>query len=156
TFNGTVAGGTNSLSITGNAVFGDQAADTVTGVSNLSVSGTTAINTNTVTTSGTQSYTGAVTLANAPTLTGTNMTFNSTVAGATNSLSITGNAVFGDQAADTVTGVSNLSVSGTTAINTNTVTTSGTQSYTGAVTLANAPTLTGTNITFSSTVDGAT
>ena len=76
---------------------------------------------------------------------GTTITTNSTIAGGTRSLTITGNAVFGDDATDTITGVNALSVSGTTSINTNTITTAGTQTYTGAVTLGNSTTLTTTS-----------
>lgn len=260
TFNGTVVGNSNDLSITGNAVFGDGAADTVTGVEVLAVSGTTSINTSTITTGGTQTFTGAVTVGptagtatlttsndavvfsgattlnsnltvNAGTaditftgtvnggfalianstgtttfsaavggvaplaglttnaggttaingnsvstgggaqtyhdnvtlgadtqLTASSVTFNGTIVGNGNDLGITGNAVFGDAATDTVTGVAVLSVSGTTAINTNTVTTTGTQTYTGAATIgatAGTATLTSTNtaVLFGSTLN---
>src|SRR5204862_164291 len=78
TFNGTVAGGTKFLHVTGNATFGDAAGETVTGVSTLSVSGTTTINTNTVTTSGTQTYSGAATIG-APAGVATLSTTNSDV-----------------------------------------------------------------------------
>ena len=155
-FLGTVSGGsTSGLAIAGNAVFGDAAGDTVTGVTSLAVSGSAAINTNTVTTSGTQLYSGTVTVANDPTLTGSTVRFLGTVAGGgTSSLAIGGNGVFGDAAGDTVTGLTSLAVSGTAAINTNTVTTSGTQQYGGAVTVANNPTLTGSTVTFLGTVSG--
>ncbi|MEI6105491.1 MAG: hypothetical protein WCR49_00640 [Opitutae bacterium] len=120
--------------------------------------GTTAINGATVKTSGAQTYNDSVTLGAGTTLTGTTMTFTGTLAGATNSLGITGNAVFGDAAADAVTGLSTLGVSGTTRINTDTVTTSGAQTYTGAVTLGADTTLTSTgagNVTFANTINGA-
>ncbi len=68
TFNGTVTGGTNSLTVTGNAVFGDGPTDTVTGVSTLSVTGTTTINTTTITSSSTQTYSNTVTLGEDATL----------------------------------------------------------------------------------------
>jgi Dockerin type I domain len=256
TFNSTVAGGGNSLGITGNAVFGDAAADTVTGLSTLSVSGTTTINTNTVTTTGTQTYSGAATIGaiagtatlsttdsavlfgNTTTLasnltvnagagnitftgavdggfalvansTGTTtfgaavgvgvnlasvttnaggttainggavrttgaqtyndnvtlgagtviaastVTFNGTLAGGGNSLGITSNAVFGNEAADTVTGLSTLSVSGTTTINTNTVTTTGTQTYSGDVTIGTTTILTASTVTLNGKVTGS-
>ena len=66
-------------------------------------------------------------------------------------LAIVGNAVFGNGTGDTVTGLTTLSVSGTTTINTNTITTSSTQGYTGAVTLGANTTLTGTTIDRKST-----
>ncbi len=68
---------------------------------------------------GTQTYNGPVTLGAASTLTGTTVTFTSTVAGGANSLAVTGNASFGGA----VTGVSTLSVSGTTTISANITTT---------------------------------
>src|SRR5204862_245500 len=55
-------GNNYSLAITGQAVFGNAAADTVTGLTTLLVSGTTAINTHTVSSSGTQTYSGNVTI----------------------------------------------------------------------------------------------
>jgi YD repeat-containing protein len=93
-------------------------------------------------------------------LTASTARFNGTVAGGGNNLAVTGNAVFGDAAADTVTSVGNLSVSGTAAINTNTISTGGTQAYSGAVTLGTDATLASTgvgpagNISFSGAVDG--
>ncbi len=245
TVNGTTAG-TESLAITGNAVFGDSAADFVgntTSLEFLTVSGTTTFNagngSDTVTTAGLQTYTGAVTLGADTTLTSTgagNITFSSTVNGAFNlavntsgnttfsgavtttsvttdaggttlinggavattaaqtyndavvlganttltattvtfngtvdaaaagaqSLAITGNAIFGDAAGDFVgntAALSSLSVSGTTALNagnaSTTVTTTGDQTYTGAVTLGANTTLAGNDITFSSTINSA-
>ena len=77
----------------------------------------------------------------------------------TNDLTVTGNAVFGDGTADTVTGVAVLDITGNTTINTNTITTSSTQTYGDAtsdtITIGTATTLTTTNsqITFSGTVN---
>ena len=74
---GAVTGGNRSLTITGNAVFGGA----VTGVTALSVSGTSAINAN-ITTTGAQTYTGAVTFNANRTFTanaGSLITFGSTV-----------------------------------------------------------------------------
>ncbi|MGJ4749091.1 hypothetical protein ACQV5M_22195, partial [Leptospira sp. SA-E8] len=86
---------------------------------------------------------------------GSNILFNSTLAGGSQNLVITGNVVFGNEATDTVTGLGTLSVSGTTTINTSNVTSSGTQTYTGDVTLGVDTTLTTTNsaVTFSGTVN---
>ncbi len=110
--------------------------------------------TGTVVTTAAQSYNDAVTLLGNTALQGTTVTFNNTVAGGTNSLAITGDAVFGNEAADTVTGLSTLSVSGTTGITGSAITTSGTQSYTGLVTLGGHTTLTGTDPTFTTGVAG--
>ena len=73
--------------MTGNASFGGA----VTNMTTLSVSGTSTISAN-ITTSSTQAYTGAVTLAGGRTLTGSTVTFTSTVDGGANSLAVTGNA----------------------------------------------------------------
>src|SRR5262249_48473477 len=51
---------------------------------------------------------GAVTLNTDSTLTGTTVTFNDPVSGGGKSLSVVGNAVFGNAAADTFTGLSSL------------------------------------------------
>ena len=156
TFNGIVAGGTHSLDITGNAVFGDAGGDTVTGLSKLQVSGTTLINSSTVISSGVQTYNDAVTLGGDTSLLGTTTTFNGTVAGGTHSLDITGNAVFGDAGGDIVTGLSKLQVSGTTLINSSTISSSGVQTYNDAVTLGGDTSLFGTTTTFNGTVAGGT
>ncbi|MBV5279821.1 MAG: hypothetical protein J0651_00645, partial [Actinobacteria bacterium] len=71
TTNGTISGGSYSLTITGAAVFGDATGDTLTGISTLSVSSATTIYTNAITTSGSQTYSGDVTLGNSTTLTTT-------------------------------------------------------------------------------------
>ncbi|MCX7422813.1 MAG: matrixin family metalloprotease [Planctomycetia bacterium] len=143
----TIAGGSNGLAITGNADI-DGA---ISGVTNYSVSGTSNIGAN-VTTTGTQIYTGAVTLSGADrTLAGTTIQNVSTIAGGSNGLAITGNA----DVDGAITGVTNYSVSGTASLGAN-VTTTGMQTYTGAVTLTAAVSLNsnGGNILLSSTLAG--
>jgi hypothetical protein len=145
----TVSSGAYALTITGNAVFGGA----ITGLTTLAVSGTSSIGAN-VTTTSTQGYTGAVTLTGtgaSRTLQGTTITASSTIAGGANSLTITGNAVLNGA----VTDVTNLSISGTTAISAD-ISTSGTQTYTGVVTISGGDrVLTATNnaILFSSTIN---
>jgi hypothetical protein len=154
-FNSPVSGA-YGLAIIGNAVFGNGSSDavTLTGSSNLlTVSGTTRINAN-ITTSGSQTYDGAVTLGSDVTLRGSEIAFNATVSGAYG-LTITGDAVFGNESSDRVslTGSSKtLTVSGTSAINAN-ITTSGAQTYGGAVTLGDDIVLTGTTITFNQSIN---
>lgn len=85
----------------------------------------------------------------------TGNTFSSTVDGSvagTQSLIVTGNATFGGAVGGT--SLLNLSVSGTTNINTASITTTGTQTYTGAVIVSRDTSLTATNsiINFSSTL----
>jgi hypothetical protein len=114
-------------------------------------------------TTGAQTYKDSITLGGNATVTGTTVTFDGKITGGNNSLAVVGNAVFGDAAADSVTGVTDLSVTGTTTINTDTITTSKTQTYSDNVTLgANVavitlkslgPGLSG-NINFKAKIDG--
>ncbi|MEX2360503.1 MAG: hypothetical protein WD803_05420, partial [Gammaproteobacteria bacterium] len=145
-FGSTLAGDSNALTITGNLDL-DGAA---TGLTALSVSGTSNLGAN-VTSTGTQTYTGATTLSGGNrTLTGSTVNFGSTLAGGTNSLTITGNLDL-DGAA---TGLTSLAVSGTSNLGAN-VTSTGTQTYTGATTLSGGNrTLTGTTVNFGSTLAG--
>jgi len=132
--------------------------DTVTNLSTLIVNGQTSITKN-ISTSGAQSYTGAVTLAGDVTLTAKNSTnvlqdvsFTSTIDGA-KTLIIDGNASFGG----TVGGTGNLtslSVNGTTSTSAS-ISTTGTQTYTGAVTLGADSTLSASNVTFNADVSGS-
>ena len=140
------------LTVDGNAVF-DGA---VSGLSTLLVNGGTDINGGAITTTGSQEYNGAVTLTADANLTGTTITFDSTVdaktAGAQN-LTITGNAVF-DGIVGT-TALSSLHVTGGTTIDTTAISTAGTQAYDGAVTLGASADLTGSTVTFGGTLDDA-
>ena len=121
--------------------------------------GNTLLNAGAVRTTGTQTFGDAVTLGVNTALTASTVTTQEVLVGNAKTLTITGNAVLGDGVADTVTGLTTLSVSGTTAINTNTITSTGAQTYTGAVTLGTDTTLTATDasavITLASTVDSA-
>jgi hypothetical protein len=175
---GSTVSGVTTLGVSGNAVFGGAVSSTGT----ISISGTTDINTSSVATTGAQTYTGAVTLGTGTTLTaygsgaarlvtfggtvtggthsltlGTvstapaNVSFGSTVSGIT-SLGVSGNAVFGGA----VTSTGTISVSGTTAVNTPAITTTSTQLYTGDVTLGTSTALTGSGVTFSSSINGTT
>src|SRR4029079_3376552 len=114
TFDGKIIGGNKSLSITGDAIFGDAVGDSVTGLSTLLVSGITKINTDAISSALTQEYKGDVTLGNHTNFTRSKITFDGKVIGRDHSLTITGNAVFRDAAADSVTGVSTLLITGTT------------------------------------------
>ena len=118
--------------------------------------GTTNIAGGSVTTTGDQTYNDAVTLsAGAITLSGANVTFNSTVTGGTAALTV--NASGATTFNDTVT-VSSLTTdaAGTTALNGGTVTTSAGQVHNDPVTLGAAATLNAGAgaITFASTVTG--
>ncbi len=110
--------------------------------------GTTTLDGN-VSTTGAQTYNDAVTLGNNGTLTGTTVSLAGGVIGGSHSLAILGNTTLG-----TATGLSLLSVTGTSTLNGN-VSTTGTQSYTGAVTLGGTDTLTGTDVSLAGGVTGS-
>ena len=156
-FEGAVDGtyaGEEVLNVTGNAEFDGDVGD-IKSLASLSVSGTTDINAGAITTTGDQTYSGAVTLSKDTTLfSGGLVDFGGTVDGA-QALSITGNAEFDDAVGGT-TPLTSVSVSGTTDLNGGAVSTTGGQTYTGAVTVSADTTLTdtGAGIDFVSTVDG--
>ncbi|HPX47923.1 MAG TPA: hypothetical protein PK408_06935, partial [Treponemataceae bacterium] len=125
----------------------------------------TNINTTAVTSTGTQTYgdtdgTDTITLGADTALTAldsaSTVTFNAPLVGQAHSLDISGNAVFGDATGDdTATGLAGLSVSGSAKINTTAITTTGTQLWSGPITLARSTTLTsGGDLIASDTVDG--
>jgi hypothetical protein len=128
-----------SVNDSGTTTFGGAIGSTTDGEKLTSITtdsaGAVAMNAGTVYTTGAQTYNDAVTLGADTTLTGTTITTNGTLAGGSFGLTVTGNAVFGNDAADTITGLSTLSVSGTTGLYTNTVTSSSTQQYSGSMTL---------------------
>jgi hypothetical protein len=137
--------------------------------------GTTKLNDN-VTTTGPQTYGDAVTIANNPILSGSDITFNNSVDGSSDltvkasSGNVTFNGAVGSLSAlnkltanSTVTTAFNKTVNaaslttdigGTTKLN-DKVTTTGPQTYGDAVTIANNPTLSGSDITFNDTVNGS-
>ena len=151
----TVVAGSGTVSFAG-AVGGSSALTSL----NDTGSGTTDLNGN-VTTTGSQAYSGPVLLGANDTLstTNSNVTFSSTVDGA-NSLTVAAGSgtVSYDGAVGGTTALTSLNDagSGTTDLKGN-VTTTGAQSYSGPLILGNNATLTTTNsnVTFSSTVDGA-
>ncbi|MDP3908194.1 hypothetical protein, partial [Novosphingobium sp.] len=163
TFGGTV-NGAQSLDVLGNAVFKGVVGGS-TPLTALSVSGTTELDTSGVTTTGTQTYTGAVTLKQDSTLKGSKVTFGSTVKG-THALGIDGDALFkgvvggngtvGEVlSALSVTGKSEFDVAGASMAPVSaTVTTTGEQTYGGAVTLAQDTVLKGSKVSFAGIVDG--
>ena len=146
TFSGTVTGNAHSLNL----------ADAGTSVLDGAVSGVSTLQTNVVdinggavTTSGSQNY-GNAALGNATTLTGNNITFNGTLNGGANNLTVN------DSGTTTLTGAtSNLASVDADAVNINggAVTTTGEQTYNDNVSLGQDTVLTGNNITFDSTVN---
>ncbi len=143
----TISGGGNALTvITVNAVVNGG----ISGVTNYAVSGTTSLGAN-VTTSGTQTYSGAVTLITGATLTGTIPSFGAGVAGGGHNLTLNFSGTTPIDGA--FTGIRDLSSSGVTTLS-GIVATSGTQTYSGAVTLLAGTTLAGTTVTNGSTLSG--
>jgi hypothetical protein len=161
TLNGTTPTFTNGVTGAGHDLALDFSGTTVitggafTGVRNLSTAnggGTTL--SGAITTSGTQIYGDAVTLADDATLNGTTPTFANGVTGAGHDLALdfSGTTVI----TGAFTGIRNLSTGnggGTTL--SGAITTSGTQIYGDAVTLADDATLNGTTPTFANGVTGA-
>ncbi|MGH7074698.1 MAG: beta strand repeat-containing protein, partial [Stellaceae bacterium] len=149
--------GTHSLAVstgTGGVTFGGVVGTThpLLSLDTTGTTGTITLDGN-VTTSGGQTYTGAATLGVDDTLTGSTVTFGSTVDGA-HALTVTGNLAF-DGAVGSGTNLASLGVSGTSDLDGGSVTTSGAQTYTGAAALGVDDTLAGSMVTFGSTVDGA-
>ena len=116
--------------------------------------GTTQVKGN-VTTIGSQTYGDAVTIANNPILSGSGVTFNNTVDG-TSDLTVnggSGNVTFKSAIGET-TPLTSLTANSKISLGGN-VTTTGSQTYVDAVTIANNPILKGSGVTFNKTVDVA-
>ena len=154
TVNGTSAG-LQSLNITGNALFSGTVG-AGTSLEFLTVSGTADIDGGNITTTGIQTYTGRVELGADTSLNGSTITFGSTLNGASagqQSLAITGDVVFNNVVGGS-SSLEFLTVSGQTALDGGDVTTAGIQTFTGATTLGADTVLTGTNVSFGSTLNG--
>ncbi|SFX81621.1 beta strand repeat-containing protein, partial [Marinospirillum alkaliphilum] len=140
-----------SLTLQGNAILNGA----LTGLSELDISGTTTLNTGSITTTGNQSYNGTLTLTEATSLTSTggDISFNG-IAGATQNLTTeasSGTTFFtGD-----ILALGVLDVTGAASLG-GSITTSGSQTYQGVVTLTDATSLTTTNqnIDFQSGIQG--
>ncbi len=116
------------------------------------VTGTTALNGGTVTTSGAQNYDGSATLGADAALTASGVTFGNTVNGA-HALTVRGNGTFSSAVGNSAS-LSSVHVTGTAALNGGTVTTTGAQAYDGATTLGVDTVLTGSGLAFGSTING--
>ncbi|WP_035707127.1 filamentous hemagglutinin N-terminal domain-containing protein [Niveispirillum irakense] len=142
------ASGAWALTINGNADLSG-----IISLSSLSVSGSTALRSQTVTTTGTQNFGGSLTLLGSEAvLTGSLVS----VAGATDgnaSLDVQGNAVFGGAVGST-TALKSVNVSGTTALNGGGVTSSGAQTFGGTVTLGANTVLNGGSVAFKAGIAG--
>ncbi len=145
TFAGTIDGSAShrSLEIAGNAEFDAAVGLPANELEHLTVSGWTRMGAGSVDTTDEQLYGGAVTLTSNNVLTGSTISFDSTLDGNYN-LTLNGIITFGDSAlADTVGGampLASLTANGTVLLNGDAVHTnvgSGFQTYNGAVTLGN-------------------
>ena len=141
----TTVNGAFTLDVMGSAKFDDEVGGT-TPLASLDVTGTTNINTDLIHTSGTQLYSGAVTLSSNSTVEGSTVTFGSTLDGPYDLFvgNFVGNVIF-DGEVGQIAPLHNLAVSGTADINTDKITASNEQDYEGAVRLASNSTLTVTN-----------
>jgi mucin-19 len=142
----TLTGGTGTITLAGTA---GTDANSANRLASLTITSASTANLANVFTTGAQTFSAdAIALAGATSLGATSATFNGVLNGG--SLEITGDAVFNALVGNTAA-LGSLSVSGTSALNgdgTNpmVVTTTGSQTYTGAVTLADSTTLTGAAI----------
>ena len=142
-----MTGGSHSLAIGtagASTITNGEFDSAVSGVTTLGVTGTTQIDTASITSSGNQTYTGAVTLGAGTTLTANSgaaaqlVKFGSTVTGGSHSLAIGtagASTITNGEFDSAVSGLTTLGVSGTTLTDTASITTTGNQTYTGAVTL---------------------
>jgi filamentous hemagglutinin family protein len=160
TFSGTVDGG-QTLAVnagSGTITFGAAVGGT-TALTSLTTAGggTTAINGGSVRTTGAQTYNEPVTLGAADTFTGVNVSFNGTLDGA-NTL------IVNDSGTTTFAGVVGggtpltsitTDAAGSVAMNATSVTTSGAQTYNENMLLGADASLSGTQLTFGGTIDGA-
>lgn len=156
TTGGTVTGNGKSLTIDGDAILGDAAADVVTGISSLTVKGDAVVNASKVAATVIQTWEKQVTLGTDATFENAVIWFRGSIVGAGKDLTLAGTSVtLGDAPADSVTGVDDLVVAGPAVLTGNTVSTTGTQTYNGGVTVTDATSvaLTGKGFDFKQSID---
>jgi filamentous hemagglutinin family protein len=144
--------GAHSLTIDGPATL-NAALGAGTALTGLTVEGAASLNGGSVKTSGAQTYSGAISLGGDETLSGSSVAFDSTVNGAHN-LTVNGTATLAG-AVGGGTALSSLALNGAANLNGGSVTTTGTQTYDGAVLLGSDYTLSGSSVALNSTVNGA-
>lgn len=154
--NGSVDGAFNlSLSsVLGSASYLYGTIGATTPLRSLTVNGATVLRTDAITTTGDQTYGGIVTAYQpSTTFAGSDVAFNGGLSASGDvHVDAGGTATLGG----TSVSVANLGVSHAALINATSVTTNGTQSYGGDVTLGNTTTLSGNTVTFGGTVQAAT
>lgn len=154
--------GAESLAIinSGAATFGGNVGTSSVKLESLSVSGaTTVAGGGSIFTAGDQTYTGAFSSAVNLTLTGANVTFNSTVRGLSDggqSLTVanTGLLTFNGAVGDADKRLASLTVSGPVAMAGPSISTTGGQTYNGAATVKSDLTLAGSTFLFASSING--
>jgi hypothetical protein len=139
-FGNTVAGGSNSLAVAGNAEFNGA----VSGVSTLGVTGATLLNTSAVTTSGAQTYGGKVTLGQDAVLTSTGSGDVTINAGATGDKALAINTAGVTRLGGGISVGSVTTDAGGTVELSGEITTRGAQTYNDAAVLTGATTLAST------------
>ncbi|NBP81050.1 hypothetical protein EBU58_10125, partial [bacterium] len=149
-FQSTLAGGSNSLDVSCQAIFGAA----VSGLDDLVIAGNASVADN-VTGTGSQTFTGRVTLTGDATFTGTTGTFSSGLEGGAKNLGLNFSTLVTIDAAAGFSNIASLTSSGPTNLN-GAISTSGFQRYEGTATLLGATDLTAANVTLGSTVDGGT
>jgi hypothetical protein len=156
TTGGTVTGNGKVLTIDGDATLGDAAADVVTGISSLRVTGDAVVNASKIVATVIQTWQKTVTLGTDATFEDGVIAFEGSIVGAGRDLTLSGTSVnLGDAATDSVTGVDDLVVTGPTVLTGNTITTTGTQTFNGPVTVTNATAvaLSGKGLDFKKAID---
>ncbi len=144
---GDVDGTGHSLSLLGTTILGNDTGDEVTGLTTLTISGTTiSLGAGLVSSSGEQSYTGGMTLTGNAVLTAPSVVLIGGILGSGHSLTVNGNAEFNSGGSGTVSGVSSLTVNGQTLIDMASISTSGVQAFHGQVTLNQNATLTASEV----------
>jgi filamentous hemagglutinin family protein len=161
--------GNQNLSIIGNASFGNLVGN-LAPLNSVNVSGAANLNGGAITTSGDQTYVGAVTLSTDTTLSGANLALGS-ISGGGNDLTANGsgvtsfngavnaiNTLITDGAGSTVINgtinAGSVTINDVATLNGGNITTSGSQDYNAAVSLGANTTLSGSTIAFGSTLDG--
>ncbi len=148
---GSTLNGAHPLTINGQGNF-NGAVGGSTPLSSLAVTGTTVLNGGIVNSIGAQVYVGAVALVATATLTSPFVVFGSTLEGA-HALIVNGSVNFAAPVGD-LTRPTSIVISGTTAINGGRVSSTGIQTYGGAVSLATDTVLSGSSVAFGSSLSG--
>ncbi len=160
TFFNTITGGGFSLATTTSGSGVTTFSNTVSGLSALTTTGSTAINTGSITTTDLQQYNGAITLGADTSLSGFGFIFGGSITGGGHNLTLNLDDTDMFFNTNSITGINNLQINNANKIffssnNTN-LTTTGSQTYNGRIFLGTnfTTTLTGAGITLNQSVTG--